>query len=211
MLIVEEMYLLLTADEDGSDRSQGHRRRGVNAAVLMDMAEAGVITLSEDEDPKVTVVKAGMTAQPVLDAVLPGLDQVSGKPLSAVLSNGKIDPTTAVTEALAERGVLKEQEKSFTTADSSAERSLHARLGAVLSGERQPGDADALHLGTLKAFNIAYAVLADVRGERDRDALAERIEDLTGEVPAVRVVQRLMDSLGSTVSASAVGAAGIDS
>lgn len=218
MLIVEETFLLLTKDHGAADRVRSYRRHALVAALLTDLAEAGVVRVGEEGDPRVTVVRAGTTGHPVLDTALPVLDRLSGQPISTVVDSAKLDPEQTVARSLARQGILQEvprrfRSPAFVTVNPAPGIAARDRLGAVLAGDREAALADATELGILKALNVAYALLGPARGDLDRRGLARRITALSGEVPAVEALQRRVDSItaSTTVSVTAAGAAGATS
>lgn len=215
MLIVEETFLLLTKDNGATDRVSGYRRHGLVAALLADLAEARIIDVGEGRDPRVTVVKAGTTGNPVLDASLPALDRLSGKRISALVASPKLDPEQAVGRSLARQGIVQELPRQFrspryVTANPAPEIALRQRLGEVLAGNREATLADGTELGILKALNVAYGLLGPARGDLDRRGLARRIVAVSQEVPAVEALKRMVDSItaSTTIAVTAAGAAG---
>ncbi|GAA4759652.1 GPP34 family phosphoprotein [Citricoccus nitrophenolicus] len=216
MLIVEEMYLLLSQDNATTERARRFRSYGLAAAALADLREAGFIAIAaEGKDPKVTLVKAGMTGQPPLDAILPALDGLSGKGLSKLVSSSKLSPDAATGQALANQGVFHEQTSllgasTFTTVNPAPEIALRERLGQVLSGHREATEAERTELGLLKALNVAHGLLGPARGDMDRSGLSRRIESVAQGSPVVEAVQRIVDPItASTMTlATASGSAG---
>lgn len=215
MLIVEETFLLLTKDNGATDRVWGYRRYGLVAALLADLAEAGIIDVGQGRDPRVAVVKAGTTGNPVMDASLPALDRLSGKKISALVASPKLNPEQAVAQSLAWQGIVQEVPRRFrspryVTTNPAPEIALRQRLGEVLAGSREATLADATELGILKALNIAYGLLGPARGDLDRRGLARRIVAVSQEVPAVEALKRTVDSItaSTTVAVTAAGAAG---
>ncbi len=215
MLIVEETFLLLTKDHGAADRVWSYRRHGLVAALLTDLAEAGIVDVGQGRDPRVAVVKAGTTGNPVLDAALPALDRLSGKKISTLVASPKLDPERAVGQSLARQGIVQEVPRRFrspeyVTVNPAPEIALRHRLGEVLAGKREATLADATELGILKALNVAYVLLGPARGDLDRRGLARRIVAVSQDVPAVEALQRRVDSItaSTTVAVTAAGAAG---
>lgn len=67
MNITEELFLLLLRD-NGKDESWGtHRDYGLRGAAVADLVVAGRIALSADKDPRLQVLDAAPTGDPVLD------------------------------------------------------------------------------------------------------------------------------------------------
>jgi Golgi phosphoprotein 3 (GPP34) len=215
MLIVEETFLLLTKDHGAADRVRSYRRHGLVAALLADLAEAGIIGIGQGRDPRVTVVKAGVTGHPVLDASLPALDRISGKRISTLLASPKLNPEKAVGQSLARQGIVQEVPRRFRSPrylvlNPAPEIALRRRLGEVLAGDREATPADATELGILKALNVAYGLLGPARGDLDRRGLARRIVAVSQQVPAAEALQRMVGSVtaSTTIAVTAAGAAG---
>ncbi|MDI3330417.1 MAG: GPP34 family phosphoprotein [Micrococcus sp.] len=215
MLIVEETFLLLTKDNVAVDRIRPYRRHALVAALLADLAEAGVVDIGEGTDPKVSVVRAGTTGHPVLDASLPALDRLSGQKISTLLASATLDPEPAVGRSLARQGIVQEVPRRFrspeyVTANPAPEIALRQRLGEVVAGDRQASPAEATELGILKALNVAYGVLGTARGDLDRRGLARRIVAVSQGVPAAQALQQMVDSVtaSTTVTVTPAGAAG---
>lgn len=215
MLIVEEMFLLLTQDNGTGDRARRFRRSGLAAAALTDLAEAGTVRIApEGRDPKVTVVRAGMTGNAPLDALLPALDRLSGKRISQLVASSTLSPEAATGQALARQGIVREESSffgasSFVTHNPAPEIALRARLGQVLSGHREADLADATELGILKALNVAHGLLGPARGDLDRHGLSRRIESVAQGIPAVEALKRIVGPItASTMTlATAAGSA----
>lgn len=210
MLIVEEMYLLLTQDNATDDRARRYQRHGLAAAALTDLAESGHLRIDGVEaDAKVTVVRAGMTGQAPLDALLPALDRLSGKTMAQLVANSTLDPTEATARALAGQGVLREEKSglfsrpTFQTVNPAPLIALRTRLGQVLAGGREADRADATVLGILTALNVAYGLLGTAKGTLDRHGLARRIETVAPGRPAVLALKRIVDpAVASTMTLS---------
>ncbi|MFB9074469.1 GPP34 family phosphoprotein [Citricoccus parietis] len=210
MLIVEEMFLLLTKDHGTASRARGYRRYGLAAAALADLAELGTIEIArEGKDPQVTVVRAGMTGHAPLDAVLPALDSMSGQKISTLVGRSQLDPDTAVGRSLARQGIVTEESRflggpHFMTTSPAPEIALRERLGQVLTGDRPATLAEATELGLLKALNVAHGLLGPARGQMDRRELSRRIEEISHSVPAVEAVKRRVGPFTASTMATVV-------
>lgn len=214
MLIVEEMFLLLTKDHGTAGRARGYRRYGLAAAALADLAELGMIEIArEGKDPQVTVVRAGMTGHAPLDAVLPALDSMSGQKISTLVGRSQLSPDTAVGRSLARQGIVTEEPRllggpHFVTTSPASEIALRERLGQVLTGDRQATLAEATELGLLKALNVAHGLLGPARGQLDRRELSRRIEAIAHGIPVVEAVKRRVDPFTASTMATVVTDAG---
>lgn len=214
MLIVEEMFLLLTTDHGTAGRARGYRRYGLAAAALADLAELGMIEIArEGKDPQVTVVRAGMTGHAPLDAVLPALDSMSGQKISTLVGRSQLSPDTSVGRSLARQGIVTEESRflggpHFMTTSPTSEIALRERLGQVLTGDRQATLAEATELGLLKALNVAHGLLGPARGQLDRRELSRRIEEIAHGIPVVEAVKRRVDPFTASTMATVVIDAG---
>lgn len=214
MLIVEEMFLLLTKDYGTAGRARGYRRYGLAAAALADLSELGTIEIAQEgKDPQVTVVRAGMTGHAPLDAVLPALDSMSGQKISTLVGRSQLDPDTAVGRSLARQGIVTEESRilggpHFMTTSPAPEIALRERLGQVLAGDRTATLAEATELGLLKALNVADGLLGPARGQMDRRELSRRIEEIAHGIPAVEAVKRRVDPFTASTMATVATNAG---
>ncbi|MGW9550865.1 GOLPH3/VPS74 family protein [Citricoccus zhacaiensis] len=214
MLIVEEMFLLLTKDHGTAGRTRGYRRYGLAAAALADLAELGTIEIArEGKDPQVTVVRAGMTGHAPLDAVLPALDSMSGQKISTLVGRSQLSPDTSVGRSLVRQGIVTEESRflggpHFMTTSPASEIALRERLGQVLTGDRQATLAEVTALGLLKALNVAHVLLGPARGQLDRRELSRRIEEIAHGIPVVEAVKRRVDPFTASTMATVVIDAG---
>ncbi|NUL44045.1 GPP34 family phosphoprotein [Cellulosimicrobium funkei] len=209
MLIVEEMYLLLTKDHGTADRARKYRGFGLAAAAVTDLAGLGTIEIArEGKDPQVTVVRAGMTGHAPLDAILPALDSMSGQKISALVGRSQLNPDTAVGQSLARQGIVTEESRflrppRFMVTNPAPEIALRERLGQVLAGDRQATHAEATELGLLNALNVAHGLLGPARGQLDRRELPRRIEEIAHGIPAVEAVKRRVKPISASTMATA--------
>ncbi|WP_313818139.1 GPP34 family phosphoprotein [Citricoccus sp.] len=214
MLIVEEMFLLLTKDHGAAGRARKYRRYGLAAATLADLAELGTVEIArEGKDPQVTVVRAGMTGHAPLDAVLPALDAMSGQKISTLVGRSQLNPDTAVGQSLARQGIVTEESRllrgpRFVTSSPAPEIALRERLGQVLAGDRQATLAEATELGLLKALNVAHGLLGPARGQLNRRELPRRIEEIAQGIPVVEAVKRRVDPFTASTMATVAANAG---
>ena len=90
MLIVEEMFLLMRRDDGKAESDMARRFYGLLAAVLTDLALAQRISLSDDKDPRVTVLVPAPVGHPALDAAIARLQRREGAKLSTFMVDGKL-------------------------------------------------------------------------------------------------------------------------
>lgn len=187
MLIVEELHLLLLRPDGRLESSAGgYRLYGEIAAVIVDLTLHGRVILTEEKRPRVQVVSAEPTGNPVLDATLARLEPLSGKRLDSLVVSSKLDPLDHVVASLVAQGILARGERGFfgwgaertPESDPGVEMLLRARLAAVLAGTAAPTQADLTLLAILQGLNAAHALLRPELGEMSAKQVRQRIEDL---------------------------------
>ena len=188
MLIVEELHLLLLRPDGRVEGAAGgYRLYGEIGAAIVDLAEHGRVSVGEDKHPRVEVVSAEPTGNPVMDVVLDRLVPMSGKRLQSIVTSSKLDPRDAVVASLIAQGVLAHGERGFfglgaertPEADPGPEMLLRARLAAVLAGSAAPTQADLTLLAILQGLNVAHRVLQQEAGGLSAGQLRKRIIGLT--------------------------------
>jgi hypothetical protein len=166
--ITEELFLLLLKD-NGKDESWGtYRDYGLRGAAVADLVVAGRIALSTDKDPRLQVLDAAPTGDPVLDLALTAFAAKDGKRLSSLITLGKLTLQPAVAQELARRGIITIGEPRmlglvpavYPTINAQPERATRARLASVLRGGSLPSEADLALLGILQGLDVAPKVLA---------------------------------------------------
>ncbi|HWU27562.1 MAG TPA: GPP34 family phosphoprotein, partial [Microbacterium sp.] len=114
MLITEQLHLLLLRpDGRGESSAWSYRAYGEVAAVIVDLALAGRLTVTEEKRPVVHVVSPAPTGHPVLDAALARLAPLSGRRLGSLVSRSALDPKDEVIASLIAQGVLGHGERGF--------------------------------------------------------------------------------------------------
>lgn len=189
MLIAEELFLLLRRDDGNPEDSFAYSSYGLTAAAVVDLILTGRVTVSDEEDPRLSVVTESPTGHPVLDATLDRLRAKPGRALSAVVSDAALDVEKATARSLADAGVIGIKEKRFLgmvpakypLLDRTAEDDVRRRLRAVLAGGT-PEAADAVLLSILQGLDVAAKVLKDERGDLGPDDLRRRITDVSRQV-----------------------------
>ena len=206
MLIVEELFLLMRRDDGRPVSATAPRGFGLAAAVITDLVLAERITLSEDKDPRMTVLVPGPVGHPALDAAMARLEQRDGKRLSSLVTDGKLAVEEQVAAALASAGIVGIEEKRalglvparYPVVDPKPERRTREQLRVVLAGGT-PRTEDATLLAILQGLGIASTVLKDEKGTLGRRDLTSRIEEVTAEVKAGDAVARAASSVNAAV------------
>jgi hypothetical protein len=211
MLIVEELFLLLRRDDGKPASATAQRGYGLAAAVITDLVLAERITLSDDKDPRMTVLAPGPVGHPALDAAMSRLEQRDGKKLSTLVTDGKLAVEQQVATALAEAGVIGIEEKrvlglvpaKYPVVDPEPERRTREQLRLVLQGGT-PRTEDATLLAILQGLGVVSKVLAEEKGTLGRRDLKRRIEEVSSEVKAGDAVAQAVAAMNTAIMTAAI-------
>lgn len=212
MNITEELFLLLLRD-NGKDEPWGtHRDYGLRGAAVADLVVAGRIALSADKDPRLQVLDAAPTGDPVLDLALTAFAAKDGKRLSSLITLGKLTLQPAVAQELAQRGIITIGEPRmlglvpsvYPTINPQPERATRARLASVLRGGSLPSNADLALLGILQGLDVAPKVLATEAAGMSKRDLTKRIEELAKDDPTGSAVRRSIQAMTVAMTTAVV-------
>ena len=211
MLISEELFLLLRRDDGKPESMSAQRGYGLAAAVITDLVLAERITLSDDKDPRMSVLQPGPPGHPALDAAMNRLQEREGKKLSSLVTDRKLAVEAEVAAALATRGVIGIEEKralglvpaKYPVLDPEPERRTREQLRVVLAGGT-PRTEDATLLAILQGLGIAPKVLDDERGTLGRRDLKKRIEEVSTEVKAGEAVAKAIAAMNTAIMTAAI-------
>ena len=211
MLIAEELFLLLRRDDGKPESVTAQRGYGLAAAVVTDLVLAGRVTLSDDKDPRMSVLQPGPVGHPALDAAMSRLEQRDGKKLSSLVTDRRVAAEKELASALAAAGVIGVEERRalglvparYPVRDPEPERRLREQLRTVLAGGT-PRVEDATLLAILQGLGIAPKVLADERGTLGRRELKRRIEEVSTEVQAGEAVARAVAAMNTAIMTAAI-------
>jgi hypothetical protein len=211
MLIAEELFLLLRRDDGKPESVMAQRGYGLAAAVITDLVLAERVTLSDDKDPRMSVIVRGRTGSQVLDAALARLEERDGKKLSSLVTDRKLAVEGHVAAALAAAGVIAVEEKRalglvparYPMLDPEPERRVRERLRVVLAGGTSSA-GDSTLLAILQGLGIAPKVLADETGSLGRRDLKRRIEEVATEVPAGEAVRKAVQAMNTAIMTAAI-------
>jgi hypothetical protein len=211
MLIAEELFLLLRRDDGKPESASAQRGYGLAAAVITDLVLAERVTLSDDKDPRMTVLLPGPPGHPVLDAAMARLEQRDGKKLSSLVTDRKLALERPVATALADAGVIRVEEKRamglvperYPVVDPEPERRLREQLRLVLHGGT-PRTEDATLLAILQGLGVAGKVLETEKGTLGRRDLKRRIEEVSTEVKAGEAVKKAVDAMNAALITAAI-------
>ena len=211
MLISEELFLLLRRDDGHPESATAQRDYGIAAAVITDLVLAERITLSDDKDPRLTVLQAGPVGHPALDAAMERLEQRDGKKLSSLVTDRRLAVEKDVAAALVSAGVITVTEKralglvpeKYPVVDQEPERRLREQLRTVLLGGT-PRAEDATLLSILQGLGIAKKVLDQERGTLNGRDLKRRIEEVSTETKAGPAVAKAVAAMNAAIISAAV-------
>lgn len=211
MLIAEQLFLLLRRDDGKPESMSAQRGYGIAAAIVTDLVLAERITLSDDKDPRMTVLRPGPPGHPALDAAMSRLEERDGKKLSSLVTDRKLAVEQQVAAALAAAGVIDVEEKralglvpaKYPVLDPEPERRTREQLRVVLQGGT-PQPEDATLLAILQGLGVAPKVLDDEKGTLGRRDLKRRIEQVSTEVKAGEVVAKAVAAMNAAIMTAAI-------
>ena len=211
MLIAEELFLLLRRDDGKPESSMAQRGYGFAAALVTDLVVAGRITLSDDKDPRMSVLQRGPVGHPALDAAMTRLEVRDGKKLSSLVTDSKVAREAELAEALRAAGVIRIEEKRvlglvperYPVVDPEPERRVRERLRTVLlGGTATPGDAALLSI--LQGLDVAPKVLEDEKGGLGKKELEQRIVEVSSDVATGDAVGRAVDAMNTAMMTAVI-------
>ena len=211
MLIVEELHMLLLRPDGRVESAVSvNRLYGEIAAVIVDLALHGRISVTGEKNPVVDVVSIEPTGNPILDTTLQRLRPLRGKRLQSLVMRPTLDPLEVVVESLIVQGVLIRGERGFfgwgsartPESDPAPEQMLRSRLTAVLAGTGAPTQADLALLSILQNLDSAHAILRDESGGMSARDLKKRIDELTaGSAAGDAVATAVNDAIAAAMVA----------
>ncbi len=211
MLIAEELFLLMRRDDGKPESAAMQRGYGIAAAIVTDLVLAERITLSDDKDPRMTVLLLDPTGHPASDAAMARLAQRDGKKLSSLVTDRKLAVEAQVATALQAAGVIGVEEKrmlgfvptKYPVLDPEPERRIRERLRVVLQGGT-PRPEDATLLAILQGLGVAPKVLDEERGTLGRKDLKRRITEVTSQVKAGEAVAKAIAAMNAAIMTAAI-------
>lgn len=211
MLIAEELFLLLRRDDGKPESMSAQRGYGLAAAVITDLVLSERITLSDDKDPRMTVLDPSPAGHPALDAALTRLREREGKKLSSLVTDRRLAVEQQTAEALSAAGVIGIEEKralglvptKYPVLDPEPERRVREQLRLVLAGGT-PRPEDATLLAILQGLGVAPKVLDEERGTLRRRDLKRRIEEVSSEIKAGEAVAKAVAAMNTAIMTAAI-------
>jgi hypothetical protein len=219
LLLCEQTLLIALDDERGRDTSQWGSDAGLAGALLLDLADRGLIDV--DADGRLVALDGPATGAPLLDeahAAIRDDDRRRNARGGVQRLPRALKPLRdRVAQGLVERGILTEEHSKllglvprtrYPTADPAPERDLRARLEAVLLDGQDPTPREALLLGLLEPLElIGGLVPRDRRREARKRAKLVAEQGIAGTAvrDAVRAVQAAVFAavVASTTAATA--------
>ena len=219
LLLCEQTLLIALDDERGRDTTQWGSDAGLAGALLLDLADRGLVDV--DADDKLVALNGPATGQPLLDeahtAIRDDAKRRDARGWVQRLPHALKPLRDRVAGGLVDRGILTEEHTKllglvprvrYPTADPAPERDLRARLEAVLLDGQAPTPREALLIGLLEPLELINGL---VPRDRRRDArrrakeVAEHGIAGTAVRDAVRAVQAavLAAVVASTTAATA--------
>lgn len=194
MLIVEELFLLMTRSDGKPERGGAFFEYPLNAAVMTDLILAGHLALGEDRKAKVTVQAGGEVGDVFLTECLESFGKAEGRPATWALSRISHSARKSVAERLATQGVVEVEdsrwfglvEAKYPTVKERPERQVRTRLAGVLVGAQPPTVADATLLVILQRTGILRSVLEEETATLDRKELKSLVESMEPMVPVAQ-------------------------
>lgn len=211
MLIAESLFLLLRRDDGKPASAAAQRGYGIAAAVVTDLVLAERITLSDDKDPRVSVLRRGTEGHPALDAAMTRIEEREGKKLSSLVTDRRLAVEQEVAASLAAAGVVAIEEKralglvpaKYPVLDPGPERRVREQLRLVLQGGA-PRPEDATLLAILQGLGVAPKLLAEEKGSLGRRELKRRIAEVSTEVKAGEAVAKAVAALNTAIMTAAI-------
>jgi len=211
MLITEELFLLLRRDDGKPESAFAQNGYGLAGAVISDLVITEQVTVSDDKDPRLTVLTEAHANHPVLTAALQRLREKDGKKLSSLIPDSKLNLEQEIAHSLAEQHVIRIEEKralglvpeKYPVIDDGPESARRQQLRAVLAGAA-PQVEDGVLLSILQGLDLVTRILAEERGELGKRDLKRRIEEVSEEAVAGHAVAQAVRSMNTAIMAAVI-------
>ncbi|MGY5765786.1 GOLPH3/VPS74 family protein [Brachybacterium sp. DNPG3] len=211
-IIPGELFLLLTNDAGRQDSTQ-FRRLALAAAAVAELALRDRIRLDEARSPRVEVLDASPTGEPVLDAALEGLVDLNSPRLRGALSSRLLDLTEVIGDELAAAGAVRRKDgwflTSWPTADPGLEQALRRRLARAIAEPASASVQDAILLELLLAQRIGHRILRDEIGAMSRRELERVVDGFRIDDPTAAALRAIIDQTAAALVAATAVAGGV--
>ncbi|WP_425307324.1 GPP34 family phosphoprotein [Ammonicoccus fulvus] len=217
-LIAEDLLLLLTHDRRGSVREYSSADYVLGGALLMELALAGRVRITEEGESahkagRVTITDDSPTDDAILDNALARLaTKPDCKPQKAVeLLVKKV--RRPLQDRLVERGMFRHEKSRFAgfnkfpAADTSHEDEIRAGLFRVLVENEEPTVREASLISLLSAIDVAHKVVAEDVSTIDKKAVRRRAKELMKENWASEAARAAIEAVHAAAAAAAASAA----
>ncbi|MEU1004662.1 MULTISPECIES: GOLPH3/VPS74 family protein [Streptomyces] len=192
----EQLLLLSLDDESGAAKESAKVAPAISAALLVELALAGRIDVTDD---KVTVVDATPLGEPALDAALA---DIAGRDKPGRtrdwITRLKTDAAAWANRGLIEKGLVREEKKKvlglfsvrrYPEADGSAEAAVRQRLDEVVLRGAAPDERTACLVALLHGAKLHRLAFPDADA-REVGAAMEALSEAQWSATAVRHVVR---------------------
>lgn len=218
-LIAEDVFLLLTRDDDGRTDAGTHLNLLLGGALLVELAERGLVDIEDKRgfwhSPKVTGQGAAVTDDPMLAAALATVLDKHRTPEALVDRLGR-GARRAVADRLVARGVLRREERKalglfpytrLPAIDSSHEDALRERLVGVLVHGLEPDPRTGAVVALLHSIGWAHKVVASEGSTTRVKARAKEIAQGQWAAAAVKAaIDAYVAAMIATTTATTVAA-----
>ncbi|WDV51852.1 GPP34 family phosphoprotein [Streptomyces coeruleorubidus] len=206
----EQILLLSLDDESGAAKESAKVAPAVSAALLVELALAGRIDVTDD---KVTVADATPLGDPALDSALA---DIAGRDKPGTtkdwITRLKTDAMAWAKRGLIEKGLVREEKKKvfgifpvrlYPEADGSVEAAVRQRLDAVVLRGAAPDERTASLVALLHGAKLHRLAFPDA-GAREVRAAMESVSHGQWSATAVRQVVRAAEEALAVIIAVSV-------
>ncbi|MGO2052194.1 GOLPH3/VPS74 family protein [Glutamicibacter sp. 287] len=212
MLISEKLYLLLTKDDGRPETVMSSYGYGMNAAVIADLILGGRVGLTEDSNPRITIIGAGPIGDPVLAHSLEKLEGKDGTSLDSAVAINRLCNIRLVTDSLAKQGLVEHGERSFfglgkgnvKVLNGQLERQFRFGLRSVLQGQREAETHEATLLSILQGMGVVPNVLAEEIEPLSAAESKHRIKEVATDSRAGDAVRKAVATMNSAVATTTI-------
>ncbi|WP_404287375.1 GPP34 family phosphoprotein [Glutamicibacter arilaitensis] len=212
MLISEMLYLLLTKDDGQPETVMSSYKYGMNSAIIADLILAGRIGLTDDPNPRITIIGAGPIADPVLEHPLEKLEGKNGINLDSAVAISGLCNIRLVTDSLAKQGLVEYGERGLLglgkapvrVLNGQLERQFRSGLSLVLQGQREAATHEATLLSIIHGMGVLQQVLPE---EIEPIGIAQaqaRIREVAIDARAGDAVRKAVATMNEAVATTTI-------